>query len=156
MKLIENTEFGLQCKSKEKEFKTRLEYLDWYEKKRNNYDNLLNQPLKLEYFVLCDDEGNVLEEPNKHEYFGGIKKETFAYQEYKRAKSKVLFDGFDVLQLNQREDNEVFLHIKIEKMYFSCWFKYGKVSEYNEEKTIEDILKLNLTLTPNAIKQFNL
>jgi hypothetical protein len=51
MKLIENTTFGFECKSKEKNFKTRLEYLDWYEKSRNNYDLFLEQPLKLEMFV---------------------------------------------------------------------------------------------------------
>lgn len=70
--------------------------------KIRNYASFLKQPLKLEMFVPCDEDGNVLEEP-KHisetefKMFeeGGLYK---AYSEnlskYEQAKEKVLFEGF--------------------------------------------------------------
>ncbi len=65
-----------------------------------NYANFLKQPLKLEMFVPCDNEGNVLEEPDffSGDYddngFGDVDK--FKYkndiQEYNQAKEKILFE----------------------------------------------------------------
>ena len=101
MKLISNTLFGKYCKSKEKEFSRRIDYLDWYEKTRNNFDEFLEQPLKVEMFVPCDEEGNVLEEPKKWkdylqypDSFDGNKEWNELY-DYQQAKEKVLFEGIE-------------------------------------------------------------
>ena len=42
MKLISDTTFGLECKAKEKEFTRRIDYLDWYERVRNNFWDIWN------------------------------------------------------------------------------------------------------------------
>ena len=101
MKLISNTLFGKYCKSKEKEFSRRIDYLDWYEKTRNNFDEFLEQPLKVEMFVPCDEEGNVLEEPKRWkdylqypDSFDGNKEWNELY-DYQQAKEKVLFEGIE-------------------------------------------------------------
>ena len=39
---------------------------------------------------------------------------------------------------------------------FSSWFEKGEIDNHSEEKTIEDLIKYDLTLTPNAIKQLGL
>ena len=98
MKLTSNTLFGKYCKSKEKEFKTRLEYLEWYEKTRNNFDEFLEQPLKLEMFVPCDENGNVLEEPQMRPERNSFDEEDMDYDaqelyDYIKAKEKVLFEN---------------------------------------------------------------
>lgn len=148
MELIENTQFGLQCKSKEKDFKTRLEYLDWYEKSRNNYDVFLNQPLKLEMFVPCDHEGNVLKEPefkdtlNSNSHF-------LATEKYQKAKEKVLFEGFSL-----SFETSGIICISSESYEIQiAFYKNGVITINSKEfKTIEDIIKYNITLTSNAEK----
>ena len=62
-----------------------------------NYAKFLKQPLKLEMFVPCDEEGNVLEEPKiEEEYVDEHTTQIFAQYQYDldKAKEKVLFDGF--------------------------------------------------------------
>ena len=68
MKLISNTSFGKLCKSKENEFSRRIDYLDWFERVRTNFDNFLKQPLNIGMFVPCDENGNVLQEPKNTNY----------------------------------------------------------------------------------------
>jgi len=142
MKLIENTTFGFECKSKEKNFKTRLEYLDWYEKSRNNYDLFLEQPLKLEMFVPCDEDGNILEEPLAYN-FKSVQLFTNYNIKYQKAKEKVLFEGFELK----------------EELEFVYKFKYKGKEEFNVLKhdlPIEWLVGDEIELTPNAIKQLGL
>ena len=105
-----------------------------------NYANFLKQPLKLEMFIACDDEGNVLEEPEfyyKQENLKHLKgmelliaEETNKrVSEYQQAKEKVLFEGFDLQTAN-------------------FWL-------YAQE-TIEDLIYYDLQLTENATKLFRL
>ena len=68
-----------------------------YRRLRDNYDDFLEQPLKLEMFVPCDEEGNILEEPKRWEdylqypdSFDGNKEWGELY-DYQQAKEKVLF-----------------------------------------------------------------
>jgi hypothetical protein len=102
-----------------------------------NYANFLKTPLKLEMFIACDDEGNVLEEPEFYykqenlKHLNGmellIAEETNKrVSEYKKAKEKVLFEGFDLQTAN-------------------FWL-------YAQE-TIEDLIYYDLQLTKNAIKK---
>ena len=67
---------------------------------RDNYDNFLEQPLKLEMFVPCDEEGNVLEEPKiEEEYVDEHTTQIFAQYQYDldKAKEKVLFEDFELI-----------------------------------------------------------
>ena len=64
-----------------------------------NYATFLKQPLKLEMFVPCDDEGDILEEPKiEEEYVDEHTTQIFAQYQYDldKAKEKVLFEGFKI------------------------------------------------------------
>ena len=64
-----------------------------------NYATFLKQPLKLEMFVPCDEEGIVLEEPKiEEEYVDEHTTQIFAQYQYDldKAKEKVLFEGFKI------------------------------------------------------------
>lgn len=56
-----------------------------------NYSEFLKQPLTLGMFVSCDEEGDVLEEPNPDNYNWGYLDELKIYN---KAKEKVLFENF--------------------------------------------------------------
>ena len=64
-----------------------------------NYATFLKKPLKLEMFVPCDEDGNVLEEPKiEEEYVDEHTTQIFAQYQYDfdKAKEKVLFEGFKI------------------------------------------------------------
>ena len=104
-----------------------------YRRLRDNYDDFLEQPLKLEMFVPCDEEGNILEEPKRWEdylqypdSFDGNKEWGELY-DYQQAKEKVLFEGIDL-----------------------------DVAKYHcarNVRTVEYFTSFNLELKPNAIKR---
>ena len=142
MKLISNTSFGELCKSKEKEFSRRIDYLDWFERVRTNFDKFLKQPLNLGMLVTCDDEGNFFEEPKIEDYFDdGFNFEfnqkhfkDVVLKEYYNAKEKVLFENIPIAQAK--------------------WL-------VNSFSTIESLSDISNTITPiylnnNAIKQIGL
>ena len=144
MKLISNTLFGKYCKSKEKEFSRRIDYLDWYEKTRNNFDNFLEQPLKLEMFVPCDNDEEIL----KPQYIAGKEViynelvEEFIMdkvKEYNDAKEKVLFEGFEIFK----------------GTIYMCSVPMLKVKDLYQT-TIEDLIHYEPILTENAVKQIGL
>ena len=148
MKLTSNILFGKYCKSKEKEFKTRLEYLEWYEKTRNNFDEFLEQPLKLERFIPCDDEGDILEEPTNYEMrlLNMMTEYNDEVYTYYQAKAKVLFEGIEF-----RTNGGVnFLTIKEDTFAFHDFnIKFKNL-------TVEFLVQYNLQLTESAIKQIGL
>ena len=127
MKLISDTTFGLECKAKEKEFARRIDYLDWYERVRNNFSNFLKQPLTLGMFVPCDENGNVLEEP--------LLLPSYELDKYRKAKEKVIFDGFDIIHNDK-------VRITIECNHFQLDFN-KPLNHFENYKTIED-LPINL------------
>ena len=145
MKLISSTLFGKYCKSKEKEFSRRINYLDWYERVRNNFDNFLEQQLKLEMFVPCDEEGDILEEPTDYEkrLLNMMTEYNDEVYTYYQAKVKVLFEGFEIT------DETEFL---ISKYGFSLYF--NQIEDFN----IEHLLTWSneIQLTESAIKQIGL
>ena len=64
-----------------------------------NYATFLKKPLKLEMFVPCDDEGNILEEPKiEEEDVDEHTTQIFAQYQYDfdKSKEKVLFEGFKI------------------------------------------------------------
>ena len=160
MKLTSNILFGKYCKSKEKEFKTRLEYLDWYEKTRNNFDEFLEQPLKLEMFVPCDNDEEIL----KPQYIAGKEViynelvEEFIMdkvKEYNDAKEKVLFEGFYIKRGSTDVDN---MTTYLMHNYFGeIAFKKDWKDEWEFIEDLESLSNLNeIELTESAIKQIGL
>ena len=104
-----------------------------------NYAKFLNQPLKLEMFVPCDEDGYILEEPevDKEEIYENITQIFAQYQyELDKAKENILFEGFE---------NSTIDELKI--MFKTC-----------KLNIIEDFLnyKEEIQLTENAVKQIGL
>jgi len=148
MKLTSNREFGELVRSEEPGFKTRLEYLVFYEKARNNFDDFLSQALEIWQFVPCklvDGVWVVLEEPKLQHSFDSKgseivynKKYEESLEEYEDAKKRVLFEGFGY------EHTTV---IKHENYIFSI-----------EEKTIESLIKIKCfpELTKTAVNKIGI
>lgn len=137
MKLISMTDFVLReqnrliqaSNARLKEFSSQ--YLD----RIFNYANLLSQPLKLEMFVPCDEEGNSLQEPeefkewmNSDHYFNASESVTHQCRMYKKALEKVLFKGIDL--------------------------STAKYHCERNERTIEYFTSFEVELTDSATKQF--
>jgi hypothetical protein len=59
------------------------------------YAKFLKQPLKLEMFVPCDEDGNILEEPDCN-----LDIRVSEMKEYQKAKEKVIFEGFELCPNN--------------------------------------------------------
>ena len=102
--------------------------------KITQYATFLKQPLKLGFFIPCDENDVPLKEPKGWKAYiqkNGWKSvhpdALIRCRNYAKAKDSVLFEGFD------------FDPYLVCEMYF----------------TIEDLINLNLPLTPNALKQFN-
>lgn len=140
MKLISMTDFVLVEQMKLNQAKNlKLKHLySQYLDRIFNYANFLKQPLKLEMFVPCDENGNFLEEPIFHEpnnenEIGNYEK---LIEEYYEAKEKVLFEGF-VLEKDELINNGILF-----------W-----VGKFEGNEIIENCISSNLTLTQNAIKR---
>ena len=116
-----------------------------------NYANFLKQPLTLGMFVPCDDDGNVLEEPDRWddyvkapESFDG-NKEWYNLYAYEQAKERVLFEGFSLQYQSSytivvdNEKHEVKFRIRDTQIF-----------------TIETLVNKDLTLTSSALKQIGL
>lgn len=128
MKLISMTDFVLH-----ESFGVGNEIInkEVFYNKCSNYAQFLKQPLKLEMFVPCDDEGNVLKDP------GLIP--SYELEQYRKAKEKVLFEGFEIIKEGE--------NIIVKHNETNVWLTWTK-------RCIEDLIKHNLTLTENATKQF--
>ena len=123
--LIPMTDFVLRINEIEKEVD---QFFDSWRMKQlriiENYAKFLKQPLKLEMFVPCDNDGNILEEPQMIERKVGFDEEEVIV--YKKAKEKVLFEGF-----KPYEDYEC---AKYEEVYVDEEVCDGKF-------TVEDLIK---------------
>ena len=154
-KLIPMTEFVIQ------EWKKDI-YTDDFARIVYNYANFLKEPLKLEMFVPCDEDGKFLQEPEL------IYKEYNPYEEaqpeydlsecenYKKALEKVLFKDF-VYKRNIYEITKDKLSVSFQN---GCINIHVQISEfrgsYTFGDTIEDFTKYGLELTENAKKQLKL
>ena len=96
--LIPMTDFVLRINEIEKEID---QFFDSWRMKQlriiENYAKFLKQPLKLEMFVPCDENGNVLEEPQMRPERNSFDEEDMDYDaqelyDYIKAKEKVLFE----------------------------------------------------------------
>ena len=112
-----------------------------------NYSTFLNQPLKLEMFVPCDEYDNVLETPKEPNIFWNDDEQDsqiwaeyqYILDKYKQAKEKVLFEGFDVydykLQTFFYQQNKKKLSYDKKAQRF--------VTIENLLKNVEDLLLIN-------------
>ena len=134
--LISNTEFGKLLLTKHLSDKQVRDI-------RDNFDSFLSQSLELWMFVPCDEDGNVLEEPDSigvGNYFYYEK----ALDQYQQAKERCLFEGFEFMGGN----NEYYF-----LKYDSCYaFSIKKTNKTN----IESIVHKEFPLTPTAQKQIGL
>lgn len=114
------------------------------------YAKFLSQPLTLSMFVPCDDEGNVLEEPElyseyKPELGGTMNKEwKLRCEAYNEAKLKVLFEGF--VYIAPWYGN----HIVAKDKLGSCQITFN--SQNNVGKILYETSS-EITLSPTALKQ---
>ena len=103
-----------------------------------NYAKFQKQPLKLEYFVPCDEDGNVLKKPDRSNF--GIWTKEFWNRKviYEKAKEKVLFEGFE------------------QKGGLSVAKAICQTYQVIEDLTYKKIPLVNLTLTPSALQQIGI
>ena len=140
MKLISCTDFVLEQIGIYNTYESELEL-----KTIRSYANFLKQPLKLEMFVPCDDEGNVLDKPSRPlspatDIEWG--KWSSEYDIYQQAKEKVLFEGCEIRKANSE---------------YVILYKNSPVwGSFNENKIIELITVYGLTLTESALKQIGI
>ena len=122
-----------------------------------NYANFLKQPLKLEMFVPCDEDGDILDEPEDYELrlTNMMTEYNDEVYRYKQAKEKVLFEGFKLVRFIEKEnpcyvvsngENEVTFHIGL--------YNFSKGVRF--ANTIEDLVHIQPILTESAIKQIGL
>ena len=143
MELISMTDFVIYQyeKLKNKEINT----LD-YAFNTGIYAHFLKKPLKLGYFIPCDEEGDILEEPTNYEkrLLNMMTEYNDEVYTYYQAKAKVLFEGFEYDKEND-------------------WVTYNEfarffVSELQNGK-VEDLFKLikdEITLTETSKKEIGL
>lgn len=127
------------------------------------YAHFLKKPLKLEMFVPCDDEGNVIEKPlpsdyDNYDYIEGgniVDYESYseALEEYSSFKDKVLFNGFELVEKEEVYDSIRGIWIDLESRAFQIEGSLGVGCGNLIDETISDLVYLNLILTDNAISQ---
>lgn len=141
MRLTPMTDFVLQFEqneAKSPELRNFLKGVDTVV----NYAKFLKQPLTLGMFVPCDENGNVLQEPELcNEFFSVDEEEVYEHELYlfETAEEKVLFKGF------------VLIGNTVDNINGNCFF-----TEYLRGRNVEDLIHMNLTLTESAIKQIGL
>ena len=155
--------YGICCVKKEIKLKTLISLKDFvlkYHPTREqivNYAKFIDTPLKLENFIVCDEEGDILEEPTNYEkrLLNMMTEYNDEVYTYYQAKVKVLFEGIELVRFIEKEnpcyvvsngENEVTFHIGLYN--FSKGVKFAK--------TIEDLIHIQPILTESAIKQIGL
>lgn len=134
IKLISMTDFVLE-QTKINQFRDDCEFAYPVRK----YANFLKQPLELWMFVPCDENGNVLEEPDANYYMMVTENEVLKYQQ---AKERCLFEGFEC----QKQGGEYLVKFGNEPVWVN----------WNNSKTIENLSRLKPQLTQTAIKKLGL
>ena len=102
------------------------------------YSLFLKQPLKLEMFIPCDEDGNILITPTE---FNPI----YWSEQYKKAKENVLFEGFEVKNHSNFKKS---IGTK-SNIFHVFWYQDGRWVLSKGIKIIEDLARFNLELTKN-------
>ena len=111
----------------------------------SNYANFISQKLTLSMFIACDDEDNVLEEPEYHPEYGYSCLSDANM--YTQAQSKILFKDYRIIDTIREE-----IHLSYNGLKYNydsdTWHK-----DYKEIYTIEDLMgEVRLELTETALK----
>lgn len=158
MKLTSSKDYGKTLRDKSDEE---------YRELRDVYDLFLEKPLALWMFVPCDENGNILSEPNAEDYFNtnipidqytdkdkdGINKHYFALMSYEDSKERCLFEGFEVHEVFTGV-NEKTKTISLRGLINVFWFD-TITQTWNPSigvKNIEGLVNYGLTLTETALK----
>jgi hypothetical protein len=152
MKLISMSDYVLE---QNKKLNNATEAYEQY-CKIVDYANFLKQPLKLEMFVPCDENGNVLEKPEfyyKQENLKHLKgmelliaEETNKrVSEYQKAKEKVLFDNFKFVNIHKEGiDNNLDYFVFPWEDRFGLTKKEDGFRTWFQLFTVEDLIKCDL------------
>lgn len=128
------------------------------------YADFLKKPLQLGFFVPCDENGNVLSEPKELDKYckaekcncanDGEYERDCSFIEYKKAKEKVLFEGFELLSnFNSltRLRNKEGIDVSFDR--YGCYLEPFDGLDGKRCSSIEGMVYLSPKLTPTAIKQ---
>lgn len=116
------------------------------------YANFMSQKPEIEFFVPCDEDGNVLEEPSKDDYSFYTHKNLSIQEEYQQAKEACIFEGFEVKIHHQSKKS-----ICTTDNIFHIFWDTGYGWELSKGiLTIEDLVKYNVTLTDKEAKRLGL
>ena len=138
MKLISMTDFVLNINELVPKESDQF-FQSWQNKKMmiiENYARFLKEPLRIEMFIPCDDNCNVLEDIIGN---GMIHNYSEKVKQYEQAKDKVLFEGFDIYSNGDLHNAFV-------------TFESSSLEIMNVENLITDF-QYSFYLTPNAIKR---
>lgn len=111
---------------------------EWQLSNHLRYANFLKQTKQLWMFVPCDEDGNILEEPDLIDERYNLK-----LLNYEQAKEKVLFEGFEYF----KSEKHGFL-IKNKKTNYIVFF------HTKGKQTLELLQYANLELTETGFKYF--
>lgn len=136
-----------------------------------NYAEFLSQPLTLRMFVPCDENGNVLTDTSPLDYQREVFKGEFQFKsdlhleryinlekEYSKAKSRVLFEGFEYKKAEFCDEPmlEVFIPKTDIAFIYDCEDKNFEVEEDIWGEDVESLIKYNLQLTETAKQKIGL
>ena len=158
MKLISMTDFVL--KQSERIMNCELTHLESHHQ-IVDYSNFLKQPLKLEMFVPCDENCNVLEEPEKYGWLQNVgsrnsyatEQECIDCETFHLAKEKVLFERFELVKTSGDYKSIKFNDLEVFWYNSTCNIGFNPWTRNEDYYNIEDLIEYDLTLTPNAIKR---
>jgi len=132
------------------------------------YANFLKQPLTLGMFVPCDEEGNVLEKliysDQVHIYLNYYEKQDYVKRcnDYKKAKEKVLFEGFQIISneegIIELEGRDIFINYNIEEglFFLDSWNGDAVIMNLECLCNLLNNTASSVELTESAIKQIGL
>ena len=153
-KLISTTDFVLEQKEYIKEvdklsfFEIQIKINEFYDKVVH-HTTQMKRPLEKGMFIVCDDEGNVLEEPKESNYnLGDIHAGYFKLDvdKYQQAKERILFKGFYSTDENTVSNGEIkIIFGNLITLFIHGDNGYGGISKSN--MIIEDLVDYNLTIT---------
>lgn len=119
------------------------------------YAHFLKQPLTLGMFIPTDENGNVFEEDGTDG--DGYVLDKIMHDEFQQAKDRVIFEGFSERIFETIKDNRI-QYIGCDKFEY-CYRDVGSniwIASNNKLKTIEDLVKYNLTIRETAVKKYGL
>lgn len=127
------------------------------------YAQFLKQALSLGKFVPCDEEGNVLEEPKGWSWFSidpcrcekcAKKYNIHELDNYKKAKERVLFEGFYYQSNFSEKQNKLYEYVRNKNPHV---FSFEQIKNNTVESLLTGYKKeFLITLTQTAIKQIGL